>query len=187
MSLSNDGRLDTDEALRLLDLAIHGEGGNDMALSIDNNRTPVEGESPRTYSDGKHRLDVLGYDVHAALRIAPGTTTPAMLLSHLHIVRRSDAATASIASLLRNQTLNLTLTLSVYRAGGDPSPNADPMIQYIFEHARVAEIALLTGGAVGMPCEVIRFGYRVMRIEAAPQQTSGARGAVRTCELTMAS
>lgn len=186
MSLSPDGRLDTDEALRLLDLAMNTAGANDIAMSIDNNRTPVEGESTRTYSDGKPRLDVLGYDVHAGLRVAPGSTTPAMVLSHLHVVRRTDAATASIASLLRNQTVNLTLTLSIYRAGGDPSPTADPMVQFTFEGARVAEIALLTGGALGGPSEVIRFGYRVMRIEAASQQTGGLRGAVRTCEMTMA-
>ncbi len=95
MSMNADGRLDTDEALRLLDLALGG--ANDMAMSIDNNGTPVEGESTRVYSDGKHRLDVLGYAVHALRRPNSGGIG-ALVPSHLHIVRRSDAATSSIAS-----------------------------------------------------------------------------------------
>lgn len=187
MSLNADGRIDTDEALRLLDLSLHAEGANDIALSIDNNRTPVEGESRRTYSDGKPRIDLLGYDVHAGLRIAPGVATPSLVLSHLYVVRRTDAATASIASLLRSQTPTLKLTLSIYRAGGDPIRDADPMVEFIFEGARVSEIALLTGGAVGVPSEIIRFGYRVMKIQSAPQLASGLRGAVSTCELSMSS
>ena len=168
----------------MLDLALRTGGANDIALSIDNNRTPVEGESQRTYSDGKRRIDLLGYDMHAGLRVAPGVSTPALVLSHLHVVRHSDAATAPIASLLRSQSTNLTLTLSIYRAGGDNIQDTEPMLNFTFEGARVAEIALLTGGAVGVPCEIIRFGYRVMKIESAPQLASGLRGPVNTCVLT---
>ncbi|MDB5827705.1 MAG: hypothetical protein JWQ73_1925 [Variovorax sp.] len=187
MSLNADGRIDTDEALRLLDLSLQSEGANDIALSIDNNRTPVEGESMRTYSDGKHRISLLGYDVHAGLRMAPGVTTASLVLSHLYVVRRTDAATAPIASLLRSPTANLKLTLSIYRAGGDNIQDTEPMVEFTFEGARVSEIALLTGGAVRAPSEIIRFGYRVMKIQSAPQLASGIRGAVSTCELTMSS
>ena len=178
-----DGRLDQDEALRLLDLAVAAAGANDMAMSIENNGAPLEGESTRRYSDGKHRLDLLGYIVHA-MRDPSGSSTAPILMSHLHVVRRSDAATASIASLMRNDTRNLRLTLSIYRSGGDPSRESDPMLQYSFVGARVAELAMLTGGATRVPCEIVRFAFRVWTIESAAQLSSGARGAVRACEFS---
>lgn len=186
MSLNADGRLDTDEALRLLDLALGAAGANDLALSIENNRAPVEGESRRSYRDGKRRLDVLGYDVHAGYRATPGSGTQMLALGHLHVVRRTDSATPSIASLLRGQSPTLKLVLSIYRAGGDNIPDADPMVEFTFEEARVAEIALLTGGAVGVPCEVIRFGYLSMRIEASPQRADGSPGPRNVCQLAPA-
>lgn len=182
MSLNGDGKLDTDEALRLLDL--YGAANRlDMVMSIENRGTPIEGESERRYGDGKPRMDLLGYDVHAGLSVAPGSASAALVLSHLHVVRKSDAATASIASLLRNQAVDLRVTVSVFRAGGDNIGDSQPMLEFVFENARVAEIALLTGGAVSEPSEVIRFGYRVMKISSASQQGAGQRGAVRTCEL----
>lgn len=175
--------LNTEDALRLLDLALAAAGANDMALSIENNRTPVQGESMRTYSDGKHRLDILGYDVHAGYLARPGGS-PTLTVSHLHVVRRTDSATPSIASLLRGQSPTLKLVLSIYRAGGDNIQDSDPMVEFTFEEARVAEIALLTGGALGSPCEVIRFGYRSMRIDASTQRADGSPGPINTCELT---
>ncbi|RZL65876.1 MAG: hypothetical protein EOP81_02565 [Variovorax sp.] len=184
MSMTADGRLDTDEAMRMLDLALAAAGTNDMALSIENNRSPVQGESMRTYSDGKHRLDILGYDVHAGYRAAPGGGTQMLALSHLYVVRRTDSATPSIASLLRGQSPSLKLVLSIYRAGGDNIQDADPMVEFVFDEARVAEIALLTGGALGSPCEVIRFGYRSMKIEASTQRPDGTPGPKNTCELS---
>jgi type VI protein secretion system component Hcp len=183
MSFDSDGRLDTDEALRMLELAQQGGGTLDMLMLIEARGTAIEGESPRAFADGKQRMEVLGYDVHAQLRVATGASAPSLLLSHLQVVRQSDAATASIASLLRNQTTDLKIRLSIFRAGGDSGADAQPKLEFEFEGARVAEIALLTGGKVGAPCEVIRFGYRVMKIHSAPQRNSGARGAVRTCEL----
>lgn len=179
--MATTGRLNTEGALRMLDLALASAGTNDMAMSIENNGAPVEGESPRQYSDGKHRLDVLGYILHA-MRDPSGGTNAQLLMSHLHIVRRSDAATASIASLMRLDVRRLRLTLSIYRAGGDPGREAEPMVQYIFNGARVAEIALLTGGATGVPCEIVRFAFRTLRIESASQTRTGARSAVRSCE-----
>ncbi|MFM9424232.1 hypothetical protein RCH10_000655 [Variovorax sp. GrIS 2.14] len=184
MSLNGDGYLDTDEALRLLDLGLRKGVSLDMAMSIDNRGTPVEGESPRTYADGKARMDLLGYDVHAGLRIAPGASTASLSLSHLHVVRQSDAATASIASLLRNQTVGLTITVSIYRSGGEDGSQLEPMIEFVLTGGRVNEVAYLTGGSSGHPCEIIRFGYRVMSINSAAQLATGIRGAVRTCDLT---
>lgn len=183
MSLNNDGMIDTDEALRMLDLALASAGTNDMALSIENNRSPIQGESRRTYSDGKHRLDILGYDVHAGY-LARAGGSPTLTVSHLHVVRRTDSATPSIASLLRGQSPTLKLVLSIYRSGGDNIQDTDAMVEYTFEHARVAEIALLTGGMLGSPCEIIRFGYRTMRIDASMQRADGSPGPVNTCELS---
>lgn len=184
MSLNPDGRLDTDEALRLLDLSRQAGTALDMLMLIENRGTVIEGESSRRFADGKQRMDVLGYDMHAGLLLPAGASSPRLVVSHLHVVRRCDAATASIASLLRSQTTDLRIRLSMFRAGGDASPDAQAKLEFEFEGARVAEIALLTGGAVGGPCEVLRFGYRTLRIHSAPQQATGARGAVRTCELT---
>ena len=99
-------------------------------------------------------------------------------------MRQSDAATASIASLLRNQTVGLTITVSIYRSGGEDGSQLEPMIEFVFTGGRVNEVAYLTGGSSGHPCEVIRFGYRVMSINSAAQLATGIRGAVRTCDLT---
>jgi len=182
----SDGQLGTGEALQLLQLAQQGGGAYDMLLHIEARGAPVEGESERRFSDGKARMDILGYELQATLRDAAGGQKAATLLSHLHVVRRSDSATSSIASLLRSQTLDLKLRLSVFRAGGDNSVDAQPTMELEFEGARVAGIAMLTGGPAGGPCEVIRFGYRVLKIHAAPQRHTGATAAVRTCELSMA-
>ncbi|AMM25101.1 type VI secretion system tube protein Hcp [Variovorax sp. PAMC 28711] len=177
------GRLDTTEALRLLELA---SGSNDLAMSIENDKTPVEGESTRVYSDGKQRLDVMGYALHTARRNVATAVGAGGVTSTLTIVRRSDAATATLASLLSSNNDRLKLTLSVYRAGGAASKDTDPMIQYLYEGARIAEMLLLTGGATGAPCEVIRFSFRQLTIESAPQTGTGARGAVRTSTFSMA-
>ncbi len=130
--------------------------------------------------------DVLGYAVQTARRNISGAIGAAAVSSSLTIVRRSDAATATLASLLSTNNNKLTLTLSIYRAGGDTSRNTDPMIQFLYEGARIAEMLMLTGGATGMPCEVIRFSFRQLTIESAPQTGTGARGAVRTSTFSMA-
>ncbi len=60
MSFNMDGKLDPDEALRLLD-HMSGECGNDFVMLIENKGAVVEGESNRKFEDGKKRMALGGY------------------------------------------------------------------------------------------------------------------------------
>ena len=70
MSWTNDGTLDPDEALRLLD-HMSGESGNDFAMMIENKGAVVEGESQRKFEDGKRRMDIAGYSYLAEVVTPP--------------------------------------------------------------------------------------------------------------------
>ena len=72
MSFNNDGTLDVDEALRMVDLAASGAHDSDMAMSVQSKGSPVEGESRRTYEDGKKRMDVKGYFFRSWVHTPPG-------------------------------------------------------------------------------------------------------------------
>jgi len=181
MSFNNDGVLDVDESLRLIDLAARGDAGSDMAMSIQSKGTAVEGESERTYDDGKKRMQILGYFVRAWVHTPPGSNKGRVSTTTLSVVRESDAATASLASLLNKQAADLEVVLSVYKAGGDNSPDAQPTLELTLQEARLDHHCLLSGGALGRPCEVVSFQYRTLAVKSAPQVTSGQRGAVRTC------
>lgn len=181
MSLNNDGFIDPDEALRLLELAAGEDAGRDMVLRIDNGGTSVEGESTRVFEDGKPRLNLRGYQFAASATAPPGSTRSKVSVTWLVAVRDSDAATASIASLLNNGAEELTVTVSVFRAGGDPSQDEQPTLEIELSQARVRHHVLLTGGQPRRPMEIAAFSFVNLAVRSAPQRESGLRGAVRSC------
>lgn len=181
MSFNNDGALDQDEALRLLDLASREDTGRDVVLRIESKGVVYEGENERQFEDGKQRMAVLGYFIANRVETPPGTSKGRVVTGSLTLVRASDAATASLASLLQSQANDLKVTLQVFRAGGDDSKDAQPMLQLDLQEARVQVHCLLSGGHLGRPAEVLAFTYRSLTISSAPQAKSGLRGAVRTC------
>jgi type VI secretion system (T6SS) effector Hcp len=183
MSFNMDGKLDPDEALRLLD-TMAGESSMDFTMLLESKGAVVEGESARKFEDGKKRMAVGGYcysnDVITPMGGgAKGQVRPSMFI----VVRDSDAATASIASLLKNQDTDIVATISVFKAGGDVSKDQQPTLEFVLTDARVHTHALLTGGQPKRPCEVIYFNYRRLDIRSAPQVDTGLRGAVRTCTI----
>jgi len=185
MGWTMDGTLDPDEALRLLD-HLSGESGNDFAMMIENKGAVVEGESERRYEDGKKRMDIGGYIYVAEVVTPPGSTKGRVRTKGLFIVRDCDAATASIASLMKSQDSEIKVTLSVFKAGGDPSKDMQPMLEFVLEGARLALHSILTGGRPKQPREIVCFDYRQIEIRSAPQQATGQRAAVRTCTFTNA-
>lgn len=186
MSWTMDGRLDPDEALRLLD-NLSSESGNDFAMMIENKGTPIEGESKRSYEDGKQRMDIGGYQYVADVVTPPGSTKGKVRNHQFIVVRDCDAATASIASLLKNQDASLKVTISVFKAGGDSSKDLQAHLEFVLDEARVVCHAILTGGKPKRPCDLIFLAYKKLEIRSAPQQQSGLRGAVRTCTFEGAS
>lgn len=183
MSWTFDGQLNPDEALRLLDY-LSGESGNDFSMMIESKGSPIEGESVRMYEDGKQRMDIGGYSYKADVVIPPGSSKGKMRNHPFIVVRDSDAATASIASLLKGQDSDLKVTVSVFKAGGDSSKDLQPHLEFVLEGARVHCHAIVTGGKPKRPCDIVFFSYTKLEIRSAPQQKTGARGAVRTCTFT---
>jgi hypothetical protein len=183
MSWTYDGSLDPDEALRLLD-HMSGESGNDFLMLIESKGAAVEGESKRSFEDGKQRMHIAGYSYLSEVVTPPGASKGKIRLSALIVVRECDAATASIASLLKNQEADLKVQLSVFKASGDSSKEQQPTLEFLLENARITTHCILTGGKPRRPCEIIYFMPRKVEIKSAPQQESGLRGAVRTCTLT---
>lgn len=180
MSWTLDGTLDPDEALRLLD-HLSGEASNDFAMLIENKGAVVEGESDRAYEDGKQRLEIAGYSYLAEVVAPPGSTKGVVRNSGFIVVRFCDAATASIASLLKNQDSEIKITISAFKAGGDTSKDLQPMLEFVLEGARISIHSILTGGRPVRPCEILYLKYRKIEIRSAPQKSSGQRGAVRSC------
>jgi type VI protein secretion system component Hcp len=185
MSFDRDGLLDPDEALRLLELASHSDGDTDIVLMIESKGTVVEGESARAFADGKSRMPVKGYYFNAAVKVPPGSSKGVVAVTSLVVVRESDAATASLASLLRSQATDLKVDLSVFKAGGEAvSKDAQPTLEFVLEKARVKSHTMLTGLSPQCAVEVLSFEYETLTVKSAPQQATGARGAVRTCSFT---
>jgi len=182
MSFNSDGVLDQDEALRLLELAAAGDdAGRDVLLTVESKGSVIEGESDRRFEDGKQRMAVAGYFLNSLVDTPPGSAKGRVVNGGLTLVRYSDAATASLASLLKSQADDLKVTLSVFKAGGDDSKDEQPTLELTLKDARVAVHCLLSGGRLGRPCEVVCFVYRSLTVASAPQRRTGQRGAVRTC------
>lgn len=181
MAFQLDGILDPDEARELYGLIAPGPTDLDMVMMIERKGTPIEGESTRQFEDGKSRMDIGGY-VWSARAVASAGKNRIVPMD-LVVARRSDAATASIASMLRAQDSDLRVVLGVYKAGGDArSTEAQPVFELTLEGARVITHMLHSGGPWGVPSEIIGFAYRSVVIKSAPQTGTGARGAVRECK-----
>ncbi|KTT19812.1 type VI secretion system tube protein Hcp [Pseudacidovorax intermedius] len=182
MAFNLDGVLDPDEALRLIE-AMTADNGNDIVMALESRGTAVEGECQRPFADGRRRMDVAGYSFFMRTERSAGAARGQLELSGVHVVRRCDAATASLASLHQSQDPALKLTLSVFKAGGDNSGDAQPMLEFAIEKARIYSHALLVGGNPKEPWEVIGVAYQKLELRSAPQTREGIRGAVRTCTL----
>src|ERR1700757_3592110 len=102
MSWTLDGSLDPEQALRLLE-HMSGEADYDFVMLIENKGAVMEGESRREYEDGKQRMDIAGYWHQVDMVTPPGASKGKVRNSAFAVVRQCDAATASIASLLKNQ------------------------------------------------------------------------------------
>lgn len=182
MSFNQDQLLDTDEALRLLDM-MSGESGVDFHMMIDNKGKKLVGESQRVFGDAMEMMDIGGYYYNAKVSAAPGSSKGVVKVSPVIVVRDADAATASIASLLNSQDHDLVVSILVFKASGDSSNDLQPFFQIELRGARVSYHGVITGGTPKRPCEIIVFQQREAEIRTAPQVSSGLRGAVRTAKL----
>lgn len=176
--------LSWDELRTLIGLAVD-KGQHDLMLLIENQGRAIEGESQRRFEDGKKRMEVEGYlwGVAAPVNALGDTDHWGAFPRMLYVLRRCDAATASLLSLMNSRSMGVRVTLSVFRAGGEAS--AEPHLQISVERARLASHALLTApGALG-PCEVLGFAGRDFTVRSRPQQGSGLAGAERVCTLNL--
>jgi type VI protein secretion system component Hcp len=169
-------------ALVIIDLADLSKE-QDLTLMIESKGTVIEGECTREFEDGKKRLDVLGYGFAAAFEGAAQAGSAKVNTSGLTIVRMCDAASASLASLLKNQAMDLKVVLSSFKAGGDDSSkNMQPTLEFEVSKGRLMLYSILTPNRLNLgPCEVISIAYEGLELRSAPQTQTGQRGAVRTC------
>jgi len=184
MSFNNDGAWDIDEQLRVLDLVQTGVAAGDLVMLVDNSGTAVVGECIRQFEDRKPRIDLVGYSWGLVQRSGAVGTMGARTFSPLVVVRRVDAATASLASLVYGRVATLTVRISAFRAGGDRTvTDTQPMFELELGEAQITGQYLTTGGPLEIMSEVLVFNYRRVKISTAAQQMTGARGAVRECEM----
>jgi len=180
-----------DRILRMLDLAgaksSASDNNQDLVVLVENNGTVIEGECKRQFADGKKRLDALGYMLGGSTVLRTDFSGTNLVQSDLIVVRQSDAATASLWSLYKSQTstTNLKVQLSVFKAGGDNSPDAQPTLEIVLSQARVTAISALTSTTMAVPCEIVFFLFGCLEIRSAPQLAQGQRGAVRTCTIDL--
>jgi type VI protein secretion system component Hcp len=182
MSFNQDGILDIDEGLRALQLVSTSEG-EDVVMEITNKGTVVEGESLRQYEGsnaGKGLLGVAGYHFFVRSHAEKGKKGVSRLLA-LSVIRKCDAATASLLSLLNSGSEEIKVKLSVFKASGDSAKSAQPTLQFVLEEASIIGMAILTSDALQGPHELITLDYASIQIDSAPQTKTGQRGAVRTC------
>lgn len=176
LAIGIDGTPTPEQLMHLLALAA-SKSEYDLMLAIEKDGSAVAGESPRTFGDGTPRLEVEGYLWGVAQRSGSGAAghQPYML----YAVRRCDAATASIMSMLTSASEKIRVTLGAYRAGGDS--DVEPTLEIVVDQARLVLHSLLTGPGTAGPCEVLGFAGKKFEVRSAAQQRSGLRGAVRTC------
>ena len=178
------GHLTSEEIRTLIGLALD-KTQHDLMLLIENQGRAIEGESPREFSDGKSRMEVEGYlwGVTAPTNSVGDVEFWGAFPRMLFVLRRCDAATASLLSLMNGRNVDLRITLSAYRAGGEARP--DPSLQFVVEQARLASHTLLTApGGLG-PCEILGFAGRDFIVSSRPQHSSGRSGAERICTLNL--
>lgn len=188
MSFDTDGIWDIDEQLRVLELVQTSFAAGDLVMLVDNAGSPVAGECLRQFPDGKARIDICGYSWGLVMRAAPGGGAGARTFQPLTVVRRIDAATASLASLAHARTATLTVCISAFRAGGDQrATDTQPMFEMQLQEARITGQFLTTGGPLQTLSEILVISYRQITLRSAPQQATGARGAVRECTMIPAS
>ena len=181
MTIERDGRMDPDEVKLYYDLAACQSMELDLVMLVERSGTPVPCESLRVFSDGKPRMAIGGYYWQADVSRTEGRS--AMLsVDALYVVRRSDASTASLANMLRNNDRNLRVKISAYRASGDKrTVDRDPTFEIEIDEARIVALALSTGGPWQAPSELIRFGYRNLIIRSAAQLETGQVGPQNEC------
>ncbi|HMN20130.1 MAG TPA: hypothetical protein PKA16_01930 [Ottowia sp.] len=179
------GYLSSEQIRTLVQLAVD-KGQYDLMLSIENQGRAIEGESPRQFSDSRTRMEVEGYlwgvatPINSMGDVDHWNAYPRML----YVLRRCDAATASLLSLINGRSDALRITLSAYRAGGEAQP--DPSLQFVVEQGRLTSHTLLTApGALG-PCEILSFAGRDFTVSSRPQQGSGRAGAERVFTMNLA-
>lgn len=182
MGWTSDGAVDPDEGLRLLDL-VSEEAGDDYWMLLESKGKAIEGDSARPFADGKPRLEVGGFRYQLDVFSPPGSTKGQLRAAAVFVVRDCDAASASIASLLRDQVNDLKVVISVYKAGGDTSKDLQPHLELELTQARLLNHTMLTAAKSARPREIIQVEYQGLEIRSAPQSETGLRGAVRTCTI----
>ena len=96
-------------------------------------------------------MDIAGYSYLAEVVTPPGASKGKVRNHALIVLRACDAATASIASLMKNQDSDIKVHLSVFKAGGDASKDMQPTLEIVLEGARVDTHSILTGGSPRRP------------------------------------
>lgn len=178
--ISTDGVPSPDQLVGLAALLAIEKTHFDIMVAIEIGGSPIKGDSARSFSDGKPRLDVEGYLWGATQRLDGSHRQPYTL----YVLRKCDVASASILNALKNSSKQMKVTLGAYKAGGDGDPQ--PMLELIVDQARLVVHSLFTApGRLG-PCEVLGFAGKKFELKSAPQQHIGLPGPVASCQLEAA-
>ena len=145
MAFLDDGSWSPEDARQFYELIGTGSSETDLVMLIENKGAPVEGELERSFDDGKARLNIGGY--YWSVQVPESSSQNQVVPNNLIVARRSDAATATIASLLRAQEKDLKIMISAFKSGGDErSPDAQSTFEMVLENARICRLVLSSGG-----------------------------------------
>lgn len=179
------GFMNIDQQLRTLDLVQKNFDGDDLVMLVENAGAAVVGECERKFPDGKPRISIAGYSWGVFLRPGAPVNAQGKTMGPLVVVRRTDAATASLASLLANGSDKVKVCISAFRSGGDRAAvDTQPMFEMELEHCRITGHFLTTGGPLTTLGEILHIDYRSIMLRSATQLPTGARGPVRECQFT---
>jgi hypothetical protein len=179
MSYEHTAQLDPEDCLRLLALASN-QASADLAMTVISRNNQVDGESSRSFNNHP-RLDIEGFYNGFAYQSSSQRGGRGIASSLLFVLRQCDAATASLSSILVSRDQDVTVRISVYRAGGDSGHALEPSLEFEATGAMLTQQTFFTGHPSGKPAEIVAFAYRRFEIRSAPQDGAGQRGAVRTC------
>ena len=165
-------QLDVYAALERMRAAGQDESaGYHMVIEITGDR-----QGPIKAEDGTTQLPVLGFEwgLTSTSATAPDKALARREYRPLFVMRRCDAATASIMSVLASNE-GMTVKLSVFESNTEKQS----VWELSLKKARLLQHMTYTGGVIGGAQEVVALAAMEFELQTAPQQSTGIRGAVR--------
>jgi type VI secretion system secreted protein Hcp len=138
----------------------------DMFLKLPN----VAGEAAD--SEHQNQIEVVSWSwgMQSPTSVATGLASGRTSYTELHIVKRVDQATPTLMTLLKNNKLLDTGTLTVRKAG------KTPLEYFTIELTKVRITSIQTSSENADLVERVSLGFNKVKVTYTPQDATGAKG-----------